>query len=822
MWRAAAGALASHWRRHPGQAATLLLGLALATALWTGVQAINSEARASYDRAAQVVSQENRPVLRARDGGPVPLADYVALRRAGWAVAPVLEGRATIGGRGVSLIGLDPLSAPVLPAATEPADGADPLPEEDGATALAAFIGPPGRLFAAPGTAGWLSDAVPQQVLISEDVAPGTAIGDIGTVADLLAGVDDTRDSDAGGRGDPSRLVLIEDPPPGATPLSALAPGLVRGEPEAGAGIGGLTGSFHLNLTAFGLLSFTVGLFIVHGAVGLAFEQRRGMFRTLRALGLTRRALALLLAAELALAATLAGAAGVALGYVIAAALLPDVAATLRGLYGAPASGALALRPGWIAAGFAMAWLGTALASTQALWRLARLPVLSGAQPRAWALASGTAQARQALAGLGALTLAGIAAAAGDGLIAGFAALGGLLLGAALVLPWLLAQGLAAAQSRAQGPLAEWFWADTRQQLPGLSLALMALMLALAANIGVSTMVGSFRATFTGWLDQRLAAEIYLDAGTEARAQQIAAWLDPRVNAILPQVWTEARLDGRPAQLRGLADHATYRETWPLLGSRAGVWDALARGEGILVNEQFALRSGTGPGDTVTLDGRAARVLAVYSDYGNPLAEAAVSLDAFTAAHPDLPVTRFALRLPPAEVPALMEALRDLFGLGSDALRDQAALKALSLAIFERTFAVTGALNVLTLGVAALAMLTSLLTLAAQRLPQVAPIWAAGLPRARLGHMELARAALLALGTAAAAIPVGLALAWVLLAVVNVAAFGWRLPMQVFPADWLRLTALALAAALAASALPARRLSRRPPADLLKVFASDR
>ena len=47
MWRAGLAALLSHWRRHPGQAATLELGLALATALWTGVQAINAEARAS-------------------------------------------------------------------------------------------------------------------------------------------------------------------------------------------------------------------------------------------------------------------------------------------------------------------------------------------------------------------------------------------------------------------------------------------------------------------------------------------------------------------------------------------------------------------------------------------------------------------------------------------------------------------------------------------------------------------------------------------------------------------------------------------------------
>ena len=77
----------------------------------------------------------------------------------------------------------------------------------------------------------------------------------------------------------------------------------------------------------------------------------------------------------------------------------------------------------------------------------------------------------------------------------------------------------------ADRPVAQWMWADARQQVPGLSLALMALLLALAANIGVGTMVGSFRATFTGWLDQRLAAELYLTAADVGQADAMVAWL---------------------------------------------------------------------------------------------------------------------------------------------------------------------------------------------------------------------------------------------------------------------------------------------------------
>ncbi len=804
MIRTALLALFSHWRRHPGQALTLVLGLALATALWTGVQAINAEARAAYDRAAEVLSQNDRPVLVPRSGDAVALADYVALRRAGWAVAPVLEGAATLGGTRLSLLGLDPLSTPVLPTPTEPA-------EVEGADGLAAFIGPPGQLFVAPGQAAALAGQLSQELVESADVAPGNAVGDIATVARLIDRPDSL-----------TRLILIEEPAAQLPALDDVAPDLVIARPDPGGGIGGLTGSFHLNLTAFALLSFTVGLFIVHGAIGLAFEQRRGTVRTLRALGLPARTLAGLVAAELTVIAILAGLIGVGLGYLIAAALLPDVAATLRGLYGAPAPGSLSLRPGWVAAGFAMALAGTAIAAAQSLWRLAHLPILAAAQPRAWRRASEAGLRWQAAAAAALLVIAAAVGAFGDGLIAGFATLGALLLGAALALPPALAVILAAAERRARAPMAQWFWADTRQQLPGLSLALMALLLALAANIGVGTMVGSFRATFTGWLDQRLSAEVYLNAGSAETAAAMRPWLADRTDAVLPLAFAEADLGGAQAVLRGLADHATYHDGWPLVAASPGAWEALAQGEGMFVNEQFAHRAGTAVGARVPLDGTPRRVLAIYSDYGNPRAEALVTLELFSTLYPDVPEQRFALRLDPAAAPGLVEEMRAAFALRADAVIDQGALKDLSLGIFERTFAVTGALNVLTLGVAALAILTSLLTLATQRLPQVAPVWALGVTRRDLGRLELLRAAILAALTAVLAIPVGLVLAWILLAVVNVAAFGWRLPMLTFPVEWLRLGALALLAALLAATLPARRLAARPPGDLLKVFASER
>ena len=373
---------------------------------------------------------------------------------------------------------------------------------------------------------------------------PGVLVVDIGIAQRLLKMPDQV-----------SRL-LIGKAKGNPAPLKAVVGDKLRlVEPDAESDLERLTDSFHLNLTAFGLLSFLVGLFIVNSAIGLAFEQRLPMLRTLRACGVSSRMLNMVLLIELVSLALLAGLVGLVCGYLIAASLLPDVAAYLRGLYGAQIPGQLTLKPEWWAAGLAISVLGALAAAATSLAKAIRLPVLAAAQPYAWQ----QAQHRWLLL-QGALALVVFAAAAaflwfGDLLISGFAVLAALLLGAALGLPVVLGFVLYLGQRGARGPLAAWFWADSRQQLSGLSLALMALLLALAVNVGVSTMVESFSKTFTGWLDGRLAADIYLNASDDAQAAEIKAWLRQRSEVRCDPAGRQGRcadrwLAGRNSRLR--------------------------------------------------------------------------------------------------------------------------------------------------------------------------------------------------------------------------------------------------------------------------------
>jgi putative ABC transport system permease protein len=780
-------ALLSHWWRNPVQLFAYLAGLALATALWSGVQAINSEARASYDAAAKTLGEGQYDLLIPKQGSRIPQDIYVLLRKSGWLVSPVIEARID----DVRLLGIDVVtSATALP---NLANGQSAITYD--------------TLFANEETA--LKVSMLANVTVDKSIAPGIAIGDIGLVQRILK------------RDDLTRLILLPNQPIKQPSLGMVAPNLRIQSAHAVANVTELTGSFHLNLTAFGLLSFVVGLFIVNSTIGLAFEQRRGMIRTIRSLGVPMRTLIALITFEMMTLAVIGAGLGIILGYFIAAFLLPDVAATLRGLYGAQISGTLELRASWWVSGMVLALIGTAVALSSRIWQIVQMPLLASAKPRAWVVATASRFRWQLIIAITLLFSTVPLAMTLEGLLAGFILLGCLLIGAALALPPLLGGLLTLVQKYTVAPVWEWFWADTRQQLPGLSLALIALLLAVSANIGVSTMVSSFRQTFIAFLDQRLAPELFVEVDTAEQSAALEMFLMNRQIEVLPLLSTQVVIADLPVDLYGIRVGQTYRNNWNFLDNTLNAWDVIERGKAVVVNEQFARRADLWVGSLVQVSRDLILPIAgVVGDYGNPKGQIIITERIFKDLYPNLYASNFGVRTKDAA--QLRSQIVNTLGIKNNAIINQVGIKALSLEVFERTFVVTSALNVLTLGVAGFAILMSLLTLADLRVPQLAPVWALGLTRRRLAWLELLRAVLLAGIVFVCAIPMGLALAWILLTIINVEAFGWQLPMYLFPLKYVELGGYALIAAFLAAMWPAVRLMRTPPSTLLRVFASER
>ncbi|MEE5045813.1 FtsX-like permease family protein [Pseudomonas alliivorans] len=813
-------ALLSHWRRHPVQFFSVLTGLWLATALLTGVQALNSQARESYQRASQLIGGQPQTLIEAADGKLFSQDLFIQLRRAGWPVSPVVQGRIALEGledRKLQLMGIEPVTLPT---------GISLAGQTLNAEQVVDFLTPPGATWIAPQTLHELNLREGQQprtengtplppLRATPDMAPGLLLTDIGFAQPLLSA-----------NGQLSRLLL---PDGFKAPLPAsLADQLVIRKAGEENNLERLTESFHLNLNALGVLSFIVGLFIVHAAIGLALEQRRGLLRNLRASGVTARLLIATLGVELGVLALLGGILGVVSGYLLASLLLPDVAASLRGLYGAEVAGQLNLSLWWWISGIGLSLLGALLAGANSLLRAARLPLLALADAQAWQQAHARWLQRQGWVAITCAVIAAVALYLGNSLLAGFVLISALLLGAALGLPVLLDKLLSVLLARSRSVTGQWFLADCRQQLPALSLALMALLLAMAANIGAGSMTSGFRETFNSWLEQRLTAELYVSPQNPAQAEPLQAWLSqrPEIKAVLPNWQVPVQLHGWPADLFGVIDHSTYRQHWELLDASADAWDQLVDQDTVMLSEQLARRLNLELGDTLSLPVPAGqwpvRIVGIYADYGNPKGHLLVNARRLLAHWPQLTPIRFNLRIAQSDVAPLINALRERFALDDTHIIDQIQLKRWSGQVFERTFAATAALNSLTLGVAGVALFISLLTQSQSRLGQLAPLWAMGVTRRRLMLLNLGQTWMLAVLTLLLALPLGLAMAWCLNAVINVQAFGWRLPLRVFPLQLLQLMLLAMVATLLASAWPLFKLHRSRPSDLLRTFAHER
>ena len=820
VFRQTLRALLSHWRRHPVQFFSVLTGLWLATSLLTGVEALNSQARDSYARASQLIGGEPQASLTTPNGATFPQQWFIDLRRQGWPVSPLLQGRLILkdhDSQRLQLMGIEPVSLPADSAVAGQAMAIERVVE---------FFTPPGSTWISPETLQALNlheGATPQTLngqtlpplLAQKDMAPGVLLVDIGVAQSLLEQP-----------GQLSRLLLPKDFH-GELPPSLKGQLQLKSSGEEN-NLARLTESFHLNLDALGFLSFVVGLFIVHAAIGLALEQRRGLLRTLRACGVSARMLIGCLVVELGVLALIGGVLGVISGYWLASVLLPDVAASLRGLYGAEVAGQLRLSPWWWFSGVGLSLLGALLAGANSLLRAARLPLLAVADPQAWHQQYARWLRRQGWLALGLGVIALAALIGGDSLGSGFVLMAGLLLGAALALPVLLSAMLNPLLGRSRSVLGQWFLADCRQQLPALSLALMALLLALAANIGAGSMTAGFRQTFNDWLEQRLSAELYINPTNPAQAREMYSWLkqQPHVTAILPNWQVAVTLQGWPADVFGVIDHAYYRQHWPLLEATGGdPWAHLATDDAVMLSEQLARRLKVHAGDRLTIPAPngswSPRIVGIYADYGNPKGHLLINIHHLLRGWPQLTPNRFNLRIDAQNIPAFLHTLQARFQLDDSRIVDQARLKGWSVQVFERTFAATAALNSLTLAVAGVALFISLLTQSQSRLGQLAPLWALGVTRRQLMLLNLGQTWLLAVLTLVLALPLGIALAWCLDEVINVQAFGWRLPLRVFPWQLMQLMGLALLATLLASAWPLYSLYRTQPADLLRTFAHE-
>ncbi|MGH8686599.1 MAG: FtsX-like permease family protein, partial [Burkholderiales bacterium] len=691
------------------RARTLLAaaGVALGVALGFGVHLVNRAAIDELEAGVREVAGEADLEVRGGLEG-FPDALYAALARAPGvaAASPVLDLEAGLPGGGtLRVLGLDPFRAAGMHPALFARDVTQMRAVLEPGTVLLSEAAA-ARLHLGTGATLRVLVGLSEVGLEVVGTLPASGLRGAAAVVDIA-----TAQAQLGREGRLNRVDLRLLPGANLDAASVriaamLPPGTHVAPVEAvQAGGAALSRAYRVNLNVLALVALVTGGFLVFSAQALEVARRRGEHALLRVLGLTRAGLARLVLTEAAVAGAIGAALGIALGYVLAAAAVrvwgADLGAGMfRGLaprLGFPVGGALA----YFAGGVAVA-LGGAL-----------IPALDAARtPPARALKAGDAPqllARAVPLGTGlALLAAGGALAfapAVNGIpVAGYASIALMLIGGVLLMP-AFALALWRALPLGRRPALVLVGAQLRGAPGQAMVSLAAIVASFSLMVAMAIMVASFRESVDQWLARLLPAPLYLRTSGAGETAFLAPEFEARVRA-LPQVArveflrsTRASLDAASAPLVLIARDAPpggIPARLPLVGAAY----ALHPGDPVPAwpSESAAERLGVAPGErfALALGGKRREFVAagIWRDYARQHGAVVIERAAYAAMTGDARANDAALWPAPGQSAADAErAIRALPGGAEIEFSTPGEIRRVSLGIFDRSFAVTYALE---------------------------------------------------------------------------------------------------------------------------------
>lgn len=818
----------SDLRRHPLQTGLAVLGVAIAVAVVVAVDLANHSAREAMRVSLESVTGKATHQLV---GGPQGLDERVytrlrteqGLRQA----APVIQGGVTLANesrRPMTLLGLDafaegPFQRP-LGSGEGLGDAFNDLLLRDDAVAIGS--GEAERLGVAAGdhldlvVAGESRRVTVVAVVDDpEDQGRGLILADIAAAQSLL-----------GRLGRLDRIDLILEAGEAETLATTLPPG-VRLVPAAASSnsVLQMSRAFHINLTALSLLAVVVGAFLVFNTLSFLSVRRRPTIGVLRAMGVQRREILLQVLGDALLIAAVGTIMGLGLGFALAHGLVGLVLQTVNDVYFERAAGDLVLSAWSLAAGLLVGLGGSLLAALAPAREAAATPPRSALSRSDLERRARWLATRAAAGGGGLLILGAGVIALSDALVPAFAGLFALILGAAFLAPGVILLTGGLLRPRVAGrPYGGLIVEGAVASLSRTGVAVAALSVAVAAVIGVAIMIASFRGSVVDWLEGSLAADFYLTAPaslTDGQADEAAA-LDA-VDFVSRSRWYALPTADGPVELWALGLPEGRRpEVAIRQGDPAAARAAFEDDAAVLVSEPFAARRQLAVDDRLILPlpsgDVSLRVAGVYRDYSAPTGVVLMRRSLYQRFFDDEGIDGIGVHATTdADRTTLGRRLEGLLaGVPGGRVTDNAAVFEQSLMIFDRTFAITEVLRWLAGLVAFVGVISALMALHLDRMREFAVLRATGVTRRGLAGLVGGQSGLLGLIAGLWAIPLGVALAGLLVFVINRRAYGWTMGFDLQAAPLVEGVVLAVVAALIAAVYPAWRAARMPIVEGLK------
>ena len=745
--------------QHPWHFLLSILGVALGVAMVISIELSNSSAQRAFSLSAEALTGKATHQIQ---GSGDFLSDqvYRDLRlTAGYRnSAPVIDGYGRVQGldRTFQILGVDPIAEGPF----------RDFSSQDGGIDLAKFItGQPTAVISdkvledlAKNIGDSLQVSVggrPFDLLIAGAIATANQRSQQALESVLLVDINTAQqlfDMD----GQLSRIDLLIPDENEEAILASLLAGLPEGTRLVSSGsrtdtLSQMTRAFELNLQALSLLALLVGMFLIYNTMTFSVVQRLPLIGRLRALGVTKSEVLSMIVKEAVLIGLIGTILGITAGIGLAQFLLGLVTQSINDLYFVLSVqeltielipvlkavtlglGATLLAAFWPAREAAEAEVSTVLRRSSSESRLAqRLPSL-------------------ALTGLAVgLAGGGILLFPNGGIIAGYSSLLFVIIGFSLLIPALIV-GLSVLirpiLGALNGLIGKMSVRGVVTELSRTSVAVAALVVAVAASVGVGVMVDSFRVTVVSWLESQLQADIYVQppsavarkADAQLQAELVRIFKETEGVASVHSVFSEDVMTTfGSSNLVTTSLGAKASESYQTKEMQDGFWEQFAQEEVIMISEAYAYRFGIGMGDSLGImtdkGMQSFPIQAIYFDYASDMGTITMNRSLYDRYFDNRAISGLALYADDkTEVDVLVNRLRDrAVGVQEVFIRSNKGLREASIEIFDRTFTVTVVLRLLAVVVAFVGILSSLMALQLERAREHAVLRANGMTPGQL------------------------------------------------------------------------------------------
>lgn len=593
--------------------------------------------------------------------------------------------------------------------------------------------------------------------------------------------------------------------------------------------------AFNINLTSLSMLALIVGLFLIYNTMTFSVVQRKVLIGTLRSIGVTSGEISKIILREALIMGVIGTLAGFAAAYFISKFLLIFISQTINDLYYVVSVREIYISPAIIIKGIALGVFATVISAIKPSREASEV------HPRSAMIRSD--QESSLLKKVPRMSIAGIIFIAAGAVILFFPSKNiwlsyfgilPVLIGFALLTPVIIIlteKIFSPVYKKLFGITGKIASRSIIQNISRTYIAIAALSLAVAATVGVGTMISSFRSTVIEWLEARLNADIFISA---------PSLISRRNDAVLPEeILTKIRV------LDEVKDFNFYREIeifqenkrYHLIasglskrsysgfkfkeGNPEEAFKKFEKGE-LLLSEPFAYKNDLNVGSVLRLKTDKGmhdfKVAGIYYDYASDMGLATIQYDHFKEFWSAKGLSGISVFVKDGNsIDLLKDKIQSLETNGQQlVVRTFRFLLNSSVEIFDRTFLIAKVMQILSVIVAFIGILSSLMSLQLERKRELGILRANGLLPSQLFKIVNLQTILMGFTAGIIALPLGNILAAILVYIINKRSFGWTMQFEVLPSIMIEAMILSLVAAVLAGIYPGYKMSKTSPAIALR------